>query len=109
MENLLDFFICLRVTLGALCLSSSCKVDSIHVGLFLVLGSIIASTCSYDGSSSSLGCYGEHVLSSLVFSCSSSSLESMEPSMEPSIEFLNAILSSKVMSLLTSTFYCPRT
>jgi len=100
MENLLGVLLCLKVPLGALFFSSSCKVDSSHAGLFLVLGAIIGSTCSCGGSCSSLGCYGEHVLSSLVSSCSSSSLESMESS----IDLLNATLSSKVTSLLITNF-----
>jgi hypothetical protein len=63
-------------------------VDSSHVGLFLVLGAITGSTNSCGGSSSSLGCSRERVLSSLVSSCSSSLLDSMESS----IDFLNEIL-----------------
>jgi hypothetical protein len=75
-------------------------VDSSHAGLFLVLGAITCSTGSCGGSGSSLGCSVEHVLSSLVSSCSSYSLESMESS----IDLLNAILSSKVTSMLISNF-----
>jgi hypothetical protein len=50
---------------------------------------------------SSLGCSGEHVVSSLGPSCSSSSLESMESS----IDFPKAIFSSKVTYLVILTFY----
>jgi hypothetical protein len=96
----LGFLLCLKVPLGALCIFASCKVDSSHDDLFLVLGAIIGSACSCCGSCSSLGCSGEHVFSSLVSSCSSSLLESMESS----IDFLNEILSSKVTSQLISTF-----
>jgi hypothetical protein len=56
----------LKVALGDLCLSTSCKVDSSHAGHFMVLGTIIGST------GSSLGCSGEHVVSSLGPSCYSS-------------------------------------
>ena len=98
--NLLGFFLCLKVPVGALCFYASYKVVSSHVGFFLVLGIIVGSRDSCGGSCSLLDCSREHVLSSLVSSCSSFSLDSIGSS----IDFLNAILSSKVTSLLISIF-----
>ena len=88
------------IPLGDLCISASCRVDSIHAGHFLVSSTITSSIGSSDCSSSSLGCSGEHAVSSIGPSCYSSSLESMESS----IDLLKEIFSSKVTSLLISTF-----
>jgi hypothetical protein len=98
--NLLGFLLFLKVPIGSLCFSTSCKVVSIHGGLFLILGIKVGSTYSCGGSCSSLGCSGEHALSSLASSCSSYSLDSIDSS----IDFLNAIISSKVTYLLISIF-----
>jgi hypothetical protein len=103
--NLLGFLLFLKVPVGALCFSSCYKVVSSHVVIFLVLRIIVGSTDSCGSYFSSLVCSGEHVLYYFVSSCSSSSLDSIDSS----IDFLNAILSLKVMSLLISVFYCPRT
>jgi hypothetical protein len=98
----LGLLLSLKVPLGSLCLSASCKVDSSHAGHFLFLGTTTGSTGSSGWSGSSLGCSGEHVLSSLGSSYSSSSLDSMGSS----IDFLKEIFSSKVTSLLISIFCC---
>jgi hypothetical protein len=70
-----------------------------HKPFFVIIASfhsffLIASS-KVEGSS--LRCYGEHVVSSLGISCSSSSMES-------SIDFLKAIFSSKVTSHLLLTW-----
>jgi len=99
----LGLLISLKVPLGALCVSASCKADSSDASRFIFLGTTIGSIGSISWPGYSLGCYGERVLSSLGSSCSSSSLESMESS----VDLMKAIFSSKFTSLLISIFSGP--